>query len=100
WGTRYTAQPGRMGRQIYETSCMSCHGSDRKGSPPSIPSLLNVDLRRQEYREIVQTGRNSMPAFRQLRMPELAALAAYISSPPTAVPNSSPTARRYSLDGY
>jgi quinoprotein glucose dehydrogenase len=89
-----------LGRQIYETNCMSCHGSDRKGSPPFIPSLLNVDLRRKEYQEIVQAGRNSMPSFRQLRTSELAALAVYISSPPTTVPNSSPTARRYSLDGY
>ena len=26
------------GRQIFEADCMSCHGSDRKGSPPAIPS--------------------------------------------------------------
>ncbi len=92
--------PAELGRQIYEANCMSCHGSDRKGTPPLVPPLLNVDLRRPEYRTIVQEGRNTMPAFRQLRTPELAALAAYISSPPTAAPNGSPTARRFTLDGY
>ena len=99
-GARGNQNQSQLGRQIYEANCMACHGSDRKGSPPLVPALLNVDLRRQEYRAVVLEGRNTMPAFRQLRPQELAALAAYISSPPTALPIGSPTARRYSVDGY
>ena len=90
----------QMGRQIYETSCMVCHGSDRKGNPPAVPPLLNLDLSREEYRNVITGGRNSMPAFRQFRAPELAALAAFVKSPPTTAPIGSPTAHRYTIDGY
>jgi quinoprotein glucose dehydrogenase len=41
-----------------------------------------------------------MPAFSQLRNTELAALAAYVSSPLAEGPIGTPTARRYTLDGY
>jgi quinoprotein glucose dehydrogenase len=99
-GARGSGSPAQSGRQIYEANCMACHGSDRKGHPPQIPSLLNVDLRREQSKAVVLEGRNSMPSFRQLRAPELAALAAFISSPPADAPESNPTARRYSLDGY
>lgn len=104
-GGRAGSQGGQgqvqLGRQIYETNCMSCHGSDRKGTPPAIPPLLNLDLSRQEYRATITGGRNSMPAFRQFRAPELAALAAYVgSAPTTAAPGGSPTAHRYTIDGY
>lgn len=95
-----TGNQVQAGRQIFEANCMSCHGSDRKGSPPAIPSLLNLDLRRPEYRAVITGGRNSMPAFRMFRAQELGALAAYISSPPTADPGTSATAHRYSIDGY
>ncbi len=89
-----------LGRQIYETNCMSCHGSEPKGNPPAVPALLNLDLRRQEYRAVITGGRNSMPAFRQFRPEDLAALTAYNNSGPTSVPIGSPTARRYTIDGY
>jgi quinoprotein glucose dehydrogenase len=99
-GTQSQETQAQVGRQIYETNCMSCHGSDRRGSPPLVPGLLNLDLRRQEYRAVIMGGRNSMPAFRTFRAQELGALAAYAGSAPAAVPSGSVTARRYSIDGY
>jgi quinoprotein glucose dehydrogenase len=99
-GTQNGKTEAEFGRQIYETNCMACHGAERKGNPPQIPALLNLDLRRQELRKVIIEGRNSMPSFRQFHDQELSALAAYVSSAPAAVPSSGATARRYSLDGY
>lgn len=89
----------QLGRQIYDTNCMSCHGADRKGSPPIVPALLNSKLNRQQFRTVVVEGRNIMPAFRQFRAQELDALAAYLSSAPE-IGSGGGTARRYSVDGY
>ena len=89
-----------LGRQIYETNCMACHGSDRKGDPPRVPPLLNLDLRRPEFQAVITGGRDIMPAFKQFKPPELAALAAYVGSPQTAEPAGNPAARRYTIDGY
>jgi len=90
----------QSGRQIYESNCLSCHGSDRKGSPPAIPGLANLDLNRPELRTVIMGGRNSMPAFRHLRAPEISALAAYVRSAPDAAPGAAVAGRRYSIDGY
>ena len=92
--------PAQLGLQIYQARCMACHGSDRKGNPPQIPALANLDLTRTEYKAVIQQGRNGMPAFSQLGNPELAALAAYVSHPPADLPIGSPTSGRYTLDGY
>src|SRR3954451_9910593 len=98
------AQSGKteaeLGRQIYETNCMACHGADRKGKPPNVPALLNLDLHRQELRKTILEGRNDMPSFRRFGDKELSALAAYVASAPVPVSSGGTTAARYSLDGY
>jgi quinoprotein glucose dehydrogenase len=93
------ASPAALGRQIYETKCMSCHGADRKGSPPLVPGLVNLTLSAQEFRTVVLEGRNIMPAYRQFRTSELDALAAYLRSS-SDLPGGGSTASRYSVDGY
>jgi quinoprotein glucose dehydrogenase len=90
----------QLGRQIYEANCMQCHGAERKGNPPLIPALTGLDLSSPEHRAVIQGGRNTMPAFRQLRAADLDALAAYNSSSLTPSPGGSSTAGRYSVDGY
>ena len=94
--------PAQLGRQIYETTCASCHGGERKGAPPSIPALLDVKLERQALDTVIREGRNGMPAFRHFRAPELNALAAYLSTPPAAADPSTRTGtvHRYTIDGY
>jgi quinoprotein glucose dehydrogenase len=89
-----------LGRQIYETNCMACHGADRKGKPPNVPALLNKDLHRPELRQTILEGRNDMPSFRRFGDRELNALAAYVTSAPVPVSTSGTAAARYSLDGY
>ncbi len=99
-GAQGKQSPAQAGLQIYQARCMACHGSDRKGNPPLIPAVLNLDLSRPEYKAVIQGGRNSMPAFSQLGTAELAALAAYVGNPPAEVSIGTPMARRYTLDGY
>lgn len=99
-GARQADANPDLGRQIYETTCMSCHGADRKGSPPTVPAVLNLTLSRQDFRKVVVEGRNIMPAFAHLRGQELDALAAYLSTAADARPGNTTTARRYSVDGY
>ena len=92
----------QLGRQIYETNCMSCHGSDLRGTSQLGTNLVNLSLNRQELDTVIVEGRNNMPAYRQFRARELGALAAYIgSSARDALPDGRATVpHRYSIDGY
>ena len=89
-----------LGRQIYETTCMSCHGADRKGTPPLVPGLRDLKLTSEAFRTVVAEGRNIMPAYPQFRTHELDSIAAYLSSNAEATPMDAATARRFSIDGY
>lgn len=99
-GTQTGQTQAELGRQIYETNCMACHGADRNGKAPNIPALLHRDLHRQEFRRTILEGRNDMPSFRRFGDKELDALAAYVASAPVPVSSGGATAARYSLDGY
>lgn len=93
--------PAQLGQQIYQGRCMACHGSNREGNPPAIPSLAKLDLSQPEYKATIKGGRGGMPAFSQFTDAELGALAAYISHPPADEPIGTPVGSRYyTLDGY
>ena len=94
-----TQTQAQLGRQIYETNCMSCHGSDLKGTSLPGTSLRNSDLSHQELDTVIVEGRNNMPAYPQFRVRELDALETYIGSPPDTSPSGG-ASRRYSVDGY
>lgn len=53
------------GQSVYTNYCGNCHGLDRKGNPPSIPSLLDVSTKytADELDQLLQKGRGAMPAF-------------------------------------
>lgn len=48
--------------------CSVCHGADRKGSPPDVPSLIGVESRptRDQFGDTIPMGRGRMPAFSKL----------------------------------
>lgn len=53
------------GRSVYANYCGNCHGLERKGNAPAIPSLLQVK-ERYSYDSLVsllQKGRGAMPSF-------------------------------------
>jgi quinoprotein glucose dehydrogenase len=61
-------QEGSLGRTYYMEHCSVCHGADRKGSPPDVPSLIGVESRltRDQFGDTIQMGRGRMPAFSKL----------------------------------
>ncbi|GEO11757.1 outer membrane protein assembly factor BamB family protein [Segetibacter aerophilus] len=71
---RETAATGKQngpvtpGNALYLTNCSSCHGQDRKGSGPELPSLINIDKKRTvtDIRNLLKTGSGRMPSFRHL----------------------------------
>lgn len=68
------------GRPIYQSQCSSCHQSERKGSPPLIPSLVDIDsmLNISQIIHIIQHGRGRMPAFPTLKRAEMSTLAEFL----------------------
>jgi quinoprotein glucose dehydrogenase len=61
-------KPGSQGHDIYMSRCAACHGANRQGQPPDIPSLIDV-TKRLTYDQVgntVQQGRGRMPAFPEL----------------------------------
>ena len=56
------------GRAIYLSQCGSCHRADFAGSPPEIPSLVNISTRMTaaQIGAILQSGKGRMPPFPNL----------------------------------
>ena len=94
--------PVQLGRQIYEKTCLACHGAQRQGIPPLNPPLENLNKSRQEIEAVILQGRNSMPSFRQFRPREMNALVAYLTSRAVDVANvpSNESPDRYTIEEY
>jgi quinoprotein glucose dehydrogenase len=56
------------GSSVYMSHCSGCHGANRMGSPPEIPSLIGVQTRLTalQLTNTIQVGRGRMPAFPEL----------------------------------
>ncbi len=69
----------QAGARLYKSTCMSCHGPDRKGTG-NYPSLLDVSNKYNEAAiiDLVSSGRRMMPSFRQLQETEKQAIALYL----------------------
>jgi quinoprotein glucose dehydrogenase len=52
-------------KSLYQNNCASCHGSNRQGAPPAIPSLVDIGQRRSraDIIKYVNEGSGRMPAF-------------------------------------
>jgi quinoprotein glucose dehydrogenase len=95
---------GGGGRQIYLTNCASCHRDDLKGTPPQIPSLVDVGRRRtvDELNAVISQGAGRMPGFPALPPPALAALVAFLrtGADDRAGHDTSAIAMKYRFTGY
>ena len=71
------------GRAVYEEFCQRCHGPDRQGTPPSIPSLVDApaQLGPNVISSVVQNGFGNMPAFSDLTGALLDDLINYLKNP-------------------
>ena len=78
--------PEEQGRSIFGANCSLCHGTNRAGKPPAIPSLIDVGSRLsdQQIQSTVKHGQGPMPSFPQLSDPEIMSLLAYLRHPELA----------------
>ena len=92
------------GRQLYLANCASCHRDDLKGSPPQIPSLVDIRQRRStdELRAVIREGAGRMAGFPALRSEALAALVAFVQTgaDDRVADDTSATAMKYWFTGY
>ncbi len=95
---------GHSGRQVYLTNCAECHGDNRSGAPPQIPSLLNVGDRRspKEISTIVAQGAGRMPGFPNLKPEEVSALVDFLVSGESKelAPEGGAAEAKYRFTGY
>lgn len=73
--------PLAIGKNLYQTQCMNCHGKDLKGGAyQQAPSLVGVTNRYPEkaLAQLIKNGKGVMPSFRYLSDKELDALAAFL----------------------
>lgn len=56
---------GSAGSRVYRDQCAVCHGIDRAGSPPSFPSLIDIDkkLTDEKIAQTIRLGTGRMPSF-------------------------------------
>ncbi len=71
---------GQVGQSIYTNYCGNCHGIDRKGNLPSIPSLLDLKetYSPESLSQLLQKGRGAMPSFSHISSEERGILVDYL----------------------
>jgi glucose dehydrogenase len=81
-GLVLTKKAGSPGEEIYQRQCAVCHGVDRAGSPPTFPSLVDVEKRltTQKVTDAVRQGVGRMPSFPNIDGQKLADLLEYLRS--------------------
>jgi quinoprotein glucose dehydrogenase len=67
------------GERLYKTTCMSCHGPERKGAG-NYPTVIGVNTKynEEQFTALLSSGRRMMPALPQLSVTEKQALASFI----------------------
>ncbi len=94
------------GREVYLTTCSSCHGADRAGGEfmGKIPSLVGIGERLSEaaLRQILIQGKGSMPSFASLPATDQDAVTKYLLDIPMsgAESMSSSSGSAYVSSGY
>lgn len=82
YGLAENPKPGTTisGKELYQANCAVCHGEERTGAPPAIPSLVGIQSRMQaaQVRSIAYYGRGRMPGFPTLSPHYLDAIVAYV----------------------
>jgi quinoprotein glucose dehydrogenase len=72
----------QQGHTIYRQNCQMCHGAERAGNPPAIPSLVDITekLGPEGVKRTVKQGAGEMPSFPRMSEGRLAALVAYLAN--------------------
>ncbi|MGZ3753737.1 MAG: outer membrane protein assembly factor BamB family protein [Mucilaginibacter sp.] len=69
-----------IGYVVYNKYCIACHGQELKGNGTSYPSLVNISKKfnAQQVSQLLESGRNMMPAFKQIDPADKKALLAFL----------------------
>jgi quinoprotein glucose dehydrogenase len=109
-----TSSAPTTGEALYAANCSSCHRADRGGDGGRVPSLIGVTQRRSvpEIKQVIERGRNFMPAFTSLSEAQKNAIIAYLDGrnvsvaavAPARSDDASPSAgvqpSRFQFQGY
>jgi mono/diheme cytochrome c family protein len=70
------------GAASYALHCAICHGDKRQGNLPAFPPLVGVQRRLsdEQIAHLINTGKDRMPGFPDLKDPELTSLVHFLSS--------------------
>jgi quinoprotein glucose dehydrogenase len=95
---------GDGGRRVYLRNCASCHRDDLQGTPPQIPSLVQIGRRRSadELRTVIRQGAGRMAGFPALAPDAVASLITFLRTgeDDRAGHETSPIAMKYRFTGY
>lgn len=85
-GLIHSKASASQGEKIYQNQCGICHGTDRAGSPPTFPSLIDVNQRMTEQKIVdkIHDGGGRMPPFPNVAGSDLVALLEYLKNGPEA----------------
>lgn len=86
WDIPTDVAPAEQGKAIYHLYCQRCHGDERQGAPPAIPSLVNAPKVYGEdtIRSVVEYGLQTMPGFPELNRLLVTNLMLYLGNPDAA----------------
>ena len=73
---------GSLGERLYGEQCAMCHGVNRAGSPPTFPSLIDVEKRltTEKITSNIHNGTGRMPSFPNLDDTKVAALLKFLGT--------------------
>jgi cytochrome c oxidase cbb3-type subunit III len=82
--------PTDPGAKSYLDHCAMCHGAQRQGNPPQIPSLVGVGKRLtdEQITDMIHNGKSPMPPFPDIKGDELKALLKFLTG---GEPSTKPT---------
>ncbi|RRB02570.1 outer membrane protein assembly factor BamB family protein [Larkinella rosea] len=104
-GMNAQQNPVTAGNALYSANCSSCHGLDRKGSGPELPSLIDIGKKRSadDIKALLKTGSGRMPSFQHLSDKERDAIVNFIlnkETGPATVVSAPTTSAPASKDGF
>jgi quinoprotein glucose dehydrogenase len=73
---------GGDGRDVYLRACAACHRDDRRGTPPQIPSLVNLAMPAERLTAVIRNGVGRMEGFPDLPPEVTRDLVAYLMDTP------------------
>jgi glucose dehydrogenase len=90
------------GSAIYRDQCAVCHGDHQEGIPPSFPTLAGIGKRMSpaQVKEVIQKGKERMPAIPEIEGPKLEALLRYLKVGVIEQKNEQEGADVYTFTGY